>query len=394
MRIGITLGLQTEYESMWVNGIKLNAILLANTLKQIPDVEVYIIDTSGKVEDLTKVAWDYNQFPVKNYYQFHKEIDLLFTLGTSLPLSMIEDFKKYGNKRVIKYQCGNSYVVDMERSIFKDDPNVLAPWDLGADEVWYVPQQGYQNHDYYRIAYRNEKVIPVPFVWDPMFLNQSVALHKKAGRKLPFYIPGKKNSEKKLNVFEPNLNVVKYAMVPIMIAEKCLRDGVEFENLFVASGNRLLKNTYFKSMIKHLDIVSGTAGPKIKFTNRYPIVHYLSESADIILSHQWENPLNYAYLDVAYFGFPIVHNADMVQDLGYYYSDFNIYEGADQLKYAIEEHDDNLEAYKERNQKVLNRYTIENKTMIDLYAKLIENAFGANHDFGNYEYDWKTNLYK
>jgi hypothetical protein len=392
MKIGITLGIQAEYESMWVNGIKLNAILLAHALKQIPNTEVYIMDTSGKIKDLTKVAWDTNQFPVKNYYQFHKEIDLLITLGTSLPLSMIQDFKKYGDKRVIKYQCGNSYVIDMERSIFRTE-DTLAPWDLGADQIWYVPQQGYQNHDYYKIAYRNDFVIPVPFVWDPMFLNVSAARNKQAGKKLPFYVPGKKNSEKKLNVFEPNMNVVKYAMVPIMMAEQAFRDGTEFETLFVSSGNRLLKNTYFKSMIKHFDIVNNPGGPKIKFTSRYPIVHYLSESADIVLSHQWENPLNYAYLDVAYFGFPLVHNADMVKDLGYYYPDFNILEGTKQLKLAIEEHDDNIKEYKERTQNVLRRYTIDNKEMIDTYAKLIENAFGAKHEF-SYEYDWQTNVYK
>lgn len=34
MKIGITLGLQKANESMWINGIKLNAIFLANALQK------------------------------------------------------------------------------------------------------------------------------------------------------------------------------------------------------------------------------------------------------------------------------------------------------------------------------------------------------------------------
>ena len=33
MVIGITIGITKEYESLWINGIKLNALFLANALK-------------------------------------------------------------------------------------------------------------------------------------------------------------------------------------------------------------------------------------------------------------------------------------------------------------------------------------------------------------------------
>ena len=365
MKIGITIGLQREYESMWINGIKLNALLLANALKAIGKYDVVILDTSRKVQDLTKVVWDTKKFPIENYWDVYRSVDLLITLGTSFPGEVLEQFKASGdNKKILKYMCGNSYVIDMERSIFKEGNDLgRAPWDLGADQIWYVPQQGYQNHDYYKVAFRNENVFPVPFVWDPMFLDVEVNNYKQKGIKLPYYTPNKENSEKQLSVFEPNLNVVKYAMIPIMIAEKAMRDGVEFKKMNVASGQRILKNGYFKSMISTLDIVN--EGPKIGFTGRYPVSHYLANGADVVVSHQWENPLNYSYLDVMYFGFPLVHNADMIKDAGYYYPDFEIEKGTEQLKFAIEEHDNNLEAYKERNQKVLDRYTIKNQDMLD-----------------------------
>ena len=32
MYIGVTIGLQKEFESIWINGIKMNAIFLVNVL--------------------------------------------------------------------------------------------------------------------------------------------------------------------------------------------------------------------------------------------------------------------------------------------------------------------------------------------------------------------------
>lgn len=398
MNIGITIGLQKENESMWVNGIKLNAILLANALMQVDGGKhnVYIVDTSAKVEDLTKVNWDYNKFPIKALKDVFTTTDLMITLGTSFPKDIIEKFKAQGpDKRLVKYMCGNSYVIDMERSIFKEGDDLgIAPWDSGADEVWYVPQQGYQNHEYYKTIFRTDKVYPVPFVWDPMFLVRELAIYKQTGRPLPIYNPGVEQAKKKLSVFEPNLNVVKYSMIPIMAAERIYRKGVEFDKMFVASGQGLLKNGYYKSMVTTLDIVADNpANPKVKFTPRYPVAHYLAETTDIVVSHQWENPLNYSYLDVMYMGFPLVHNADMIQDAGYYYPDFDIAKAAEQLEYALKHHDEHLKEYKEKNMPVIQRYTIKNQGLIDTYQKLIENLYGGSHDL-SHEYDWKTNLYK
>jgi len=393
MTIGITIGLTKEYESLWVNGIKLNALFLANALSQIEGNEVWILDTSRKVEDLTKVMWDINKFPVKDFYKVHKDVDVLITLGTSFPEESLKAFKSISpNKRVVKYMCGNNYAVDMERTLFTDGKNLgKAAWDIGADQVWYVPQQEYQNHYYYETIFKAE-TFPVPFVWDPMFLESDMAHKLKQGKKTPIYKEGVENSKKRISVFEPNLNVLKFAMIPILITERAYRNNVEFDTLFIASGEKLLKNDYFKSMIVNLDIVkNGT--PKVKFTPRYPVSHYLAESAEIVLSHQWENPLNYSYLDALYLNFPLVHNADMIKDMGYYYPDFNAEIGSIQLQKAIEDHDESVAEYNKHNHEKLKRYTIENKKLIETYKMLLENLYEPNKHNLSHKYDWQTNTY-
>jgi|TARA_R110000744_G_scaffold132711_2_gene240981 hypothetical protein len=398
MRIGITLGLTKDHESLWINGIKLNAIYLANTLKQIEGNEVFLLDTSHKVEDLSKVVWDIKEFPIYKFANKIKEVDLLITLGTSLPSNWVKAIKKINpNAKVVKYQCGNNYVVDMERVLFgkPNDPGIPA-WDRGHDATWLIPQQEYQNLEYFKTVYNqaDDQVKVVPFIWDPMFIDSNRDSLKRLGKKIPKYIP-KNRSDKKISVMEPNLNVVKYALIPILIAEKVFRNFGEnpFKQIWIASGERMLKNNYFKGMLKQLDIVK-TKIPLISFVPRYPVATMLAEETDIVISHQWENPLNYSYLDAIHFGYPMVHNAEMIKDAGYYYKDFNISDGAKQLEYALNDHDQNIKEYAERNKKVLWRYTSTNPELVDTYRKLIENLFEPGKHKLSYKYNPKTNLYK
>ena len=398
MNIGITIGLNQEYESMWINGIKLNAIFLANTLRQNKDFNVFLIDTSNKVSDLTKVSWDVSKFPVYKLADVAFNLDLLITLGTSLPESYIKAIKhKNPNTKIVKYQCGNNYVVDMERVLFGDDEAPGAPsWDGMHDQTWLVPQQEYQNFDYFKTIYRQKQtqVKVVPFIWDPMFIERNKKSLKSAGKKYPTYIP-KDPSEKKVSVMEPNINVVKYALIPILIMESFFRKFGEgsFKQIFIGSGKKLLKNNYFKEMLKYLDLVK-SQNNRIKFLGRYPVATFLAEETDVVLSHQWANPLNYSYLDALYFKYPLVHNADFIKDAGYYYKDFKINDGVKQLDRAINKHDNNIDKYNKDTEKVLYRYTSTNPALVETYRKMVENLFEPKKHKISYNYNWKTNLYK
>lgn len=398
MKIGITIGLTEDNESLWINGIKLNALYLAKALMCIPDYDVWILDTSDKVTDLTKVSWDASKIKIFKFKDKLKELDLLITLGTSIPETWSKSFKTINpNAKIVKYHCGNNYVIDMERVLFGDpDSQGIPSWDIGHDETWSIPQQEYHNRDYYQLIYRHERdqVKIVPFIWDPMFIDRDRDTLMLNGKKFPKY-KVKPVAEKKISVMEPNLNVVKYSMIPIMIVEAFFRKFGEgsFKQLYVGSGNRLLKNKYFLGMIKMLDMVN-RANPLVKFIPRYPVSTFLAEETDVVLAHQWGNPLNYSYLDAIHFGYPVVHNADFIKDAGYYYKDFSIYDGMEQLDLAINSHDDNIEEYRIRNQKVLDRYISTNPEVVETYRKLIENLWEPNKHELSYEYNWETNTYK
>lgn len=404
MNIGITVSLSKENESLWINGIKLNALYLLKALKETGH-NVYLLNQSVVTAPYeNKVAWDTKEFPIHTYTDMYKETDLMIWLGATYGDNDILDFKKTGsNKKVIKYVCGNNYMNDLEASMFTSK-SVTFPESIGynqeIDEVWYVPQQEEMNREYYRVLHNlpASKVRPVPFIWDPIFLDQESARYHnpevlERNLPLPVYKPGKPNKEKQLACFEPNIGGQKWHINSLLIAEDYLNAGGTFDKLNILCGERLLEDKYYTSIIKHTKIFN--IDPiKLIYLPRMQAVDALAQFTDIVVAHQIGNPLNYSYLDALYLQFPLVHNAPMLKDAGYYYQGNSIGSGARQLKLAIEKHDDMVKWYNQRSENVLTRYTVFNEGLIETYSKLIENTMGIKDHKISSNYDWQTNLYK
>lgn len=393
MNIGITIGISKENESLWINGIKLNILNLVKTLSLEPSHNVYVVDTSKNVNDLSKVQWDTNKYPIYKLKEKELELDVLIMLGTTIPEEYANNLKQRNPKlKIVKYQCGNNYVIDMEKILFADQTTDSIPSICTyQDETWYVPQQGYQNHDYYISLFRQDpsKVKPVPFVWDPEHMDNLI----QQTNQVNVHYSAKKD-KKKILVMEPNMNVVKFSMVPMLMVEMLYRKvGDVFDMLTIAGGDKILKNNYYKRIIANLDIVKSKP-PKIKYIARYPVTTLLSNETDVIISHQWENPLNYAYLDALYYGYPLIHNADFIKDAGYYYEGFNILQGSEILEDVLANHDKRIEEYKDKNNQILDRYIATNPKLVNTYKKLIDNLFDPNSHKLSYEYCYKKNNYK
>ncbi len=142
---------------------------------------------------------------------------------------------------------------------------------------------------------------------------------------------------------EPNINVVKFCFYPALIAELAYRERPDdIKLLQVTNAQHIATNCKeFISLINQLDIVHNH---KAVFLGRFDTPTYLSEHTDIVVSHQWENPLNYFYLEVCWQGYPLVHNATLCTDLGYY-QDNNVSDRARRVVEAIDFHDSQLAQY-------------------------------------------------
>ncbi len=392
IKIGITLSLNTIDESIWTNGIKLNVLILIKLLKKsIKNYDVCILNTVKL--DYTSKPEHLKDVDVFYFNEKYKEMDLIITMGAQVEESLLVDFKSNSSKKVIAYKCGNNYIVTAENILFRESEDKLYQYEKVYDEIWYVPQQHETNYGFYKTIYRTNAVM-VPFIWDNGFiLNGLVDIEKgfKSGKykKSYKYDAGKK--EKVLGVMEPNLNIVKFSLIPTLIAEQSYRTRIgkeRIDSLMITNAEKIGKHKEFLSIIKTLDLFNDK---KITAESRYQTSYILTQYIDVLICHQVLNPLNYLYLDAVYMGYPVLHNAPLCKDLGYYYEGSDTIDGSKKLNYILTEHDKNIDEYNFRNKQVLHRYSASNQDLIKNYDKLIDNLMnnGGNNDM---VYDPEKNL--
>ena len=334
-----------------------DATLIPRTYKTI------VKDT--KIESL---PWGDDELKCYSYEEVKDSINLLIMLGSQIYKNWGEYLSNRGCK-LISYHCGSNYVLDMENIMFKDEKDPNPTYFDFYDETWMIPQNEEMNFHYFKIMERCKSIKVVPFVWSSYFIDKMVEHHNlyNNGR----YIPN--NDKKNITIFEPNINVVKFAMYPMLIVESLYRKSKKhFNYLYVTNTIHIKDKKCFVKIMNHLDIVKDKVA---SFEARYNTPYFLSKYTDVVLSHQWGNPLNYAYLDALYLGYPLVHNAKMIKDAGYYYPNSNVDTGCTMLKKALTKHDSNVEEYEVKSKKVLDRYSVNNKDSIKIYDDMIEELF-------------------
>jgi len=356
--------LWTLNESIWINGIKQNALFLARMfMNSKKKYDIYIVNISD-VKITSGLGWDNNKYKTVQYNDIKDELDIIIMLGGTLSIDEVNYLRNKGCKTV-SYKCGNDYIISMENIIF--DRADMRPSYPYVDQVWIIPQMENTNSEYWRMFFRTE-IITIPFVWNSMFLDDHIKELENQGAN-PYYEPS--NDSKRISVFEPNINVYKFLMYPVLITEDLYRERPELiKKLKVTNTTKIRKNKELIHLMMQLDIVKDG---KATFEDRFPTPWFLSEHTDVVLSHQWENALNYAYLDAVYMKYPLVHNAQLFKDAGYYYNGFDISDGKDKLLYALTEHDNHLDEYDEKSKKIINKFNSDNPSVVKKYDILIKN---------------------
>lgn len=402
MKIGITGGFKPN-DTIWKNGIAQNTLMLYDALDAIDIVDkVCIFNINPEDIDITVDTYlqGYNLVNMNsnNINQIRDEYDVLITLAAIPPVDWMDIFKQKESNKIIFYKGGNSFINQIEMVLygqFKGWPNVdlsskkLQENYLKVDEIWMVPQQEFHNKDYFEITYRTTSRV-VPFVWSPKFIEDAAHHIKQQYPDLEPLFDNKKIDRWRAVSFEPNMSVLKNMMPIINYVEFAYRNmskeqKSKFEKLIITNAAGHRSNKELLHSISYMDLVKDG---KAALDGRYPIVYILSKFTEMVVSHQWGNALNYAYLDACYFGIPLIHNAHLCQDLGYYYEDWNLKKAGSLIVKVMEERIYDTE-YTERQRSILDRYTIKNIDMLESYKKLLLNLWSK--DFIDSKYNWKTN---
>ncbi|WP_449410905.1 DUF2827 domain-containing protein [Methylobacterium komagatae] len=364
LTIGITIGLRDPGESLWLNGIKQNALYLAKLFQHSPLRDRAILLNTTAVPLNASLPWDCAQFETRPFEEGWEGLDVLIELGGQIDPDQTARLKRQGTK-IVSYCCGPEYVQNMEAMIFGRPLYDSIFINQHYDCVWIIPQVWDLNRGFFETL-RRCPIQAVPFVWDPMALEAATCDLPHGGE----YRPG--HAAKRLTVIEPNIDVMKFCLYPVFIAERAYRqapDLVQF--LHVANADRLAReNREFAMLMHHLDLIR--AG-RASFIGRVTTPYFLAEHTDVVVSHQWGLPLNYLYLECCWQGFPLIHNAEIVRDLGYYYQAHDLEAAAEALLQSLRHHDSEWQAYRADQRKRIGRFLATDPGLVARYDDLLFN---------------------
>lgn len=362
LRIGITVGLRDAAESLWLNGIKQNALYLAKLFQGSPYRHHVALLNTTSIALTDEIPWDRTVFPTLPFEEGWQGLDVLIELGGQIDGDQTARLKAQGTK-IVSYCCGPEYVQNIEAMIFGRKLYDSVFVNEHYDELWIIPQIWRMNRGFLETL-RRCPAREVPFVWDPMALQAATRDLPERGE----YRPG--TGGKRLAVVEPNVDVLKFCLYPIFIAEQAYRlapDRIFY--LHVANAEGIARgSTEFISLMHCMDLVK--AG-KASFIGRVTTPYFLAEHTDIMISHQWGLPLNYIYLECCWQGYPLVHNAEIVSDLGYYYPENDLEAGARHVLDIADRHDSTWQDYTARQRALIARFQADNPALIRAYDDLL-----------------------
>lgn len=369
LNIGITIvgGKKSVGELIWTNGNNQTPFYLYKLLLHTKHHPFLVVISQEKTNESV-----FNGVKLHYFDDIKNDLNIMILHGAEISA---EDARYLVKKKckLIKFVGGNYYVITMESILFRKNvesiPDSTKIHNELIEEIWTIPQHEKTCYHFNEVLMKKPVKI-VPHIWHPFFLDNAKHCLENINDQDYQVTYQKTNKQKKrVSIFEQNLNIVKCALIPILIVEKMYRNEPQLlEKLYVTNTDNLKKKAQFIRFLDQLDIFNDN---KIELAGRYPIAYWLAKYTDVCVIHQWENAMNNMYLDALYFNYPLIHNSFFWKDYGYYYPEFNLDKGAEVLAMAIKTHDQNIEAYQYKSQDLLWQHHTDNPSNIAIFENLL-----------------------
>lgn len=372
MRIGISV-ITHEGQNIWSNGLGQNVFHLVRTFRSLPFVTDVILLNSGDQTALSEhAAPGCQDIKLVKPRDATDMIDVVFELGGGLDVEWLDYIRALG-KKVVFYMCGHPFTGLVEGAVFSKPAYFTRP--DRCDEVWILPM--YSPFRAMLQAMHRCSVLDANYIWSPDFIEGRAKQVAEHG--LTFgYKPNVGGARRPLRgaIFEPNISVTKVGVIPMMVCDVAYRRNRDaIAGLHVLNTMQFVNHATFNFLANGLDIVK--AG-KALFLGRHDFVAHMAEHADLVISHQWRHDQNYLYLDALYGDYPLIHNSPWLgSSVGYYYPDFDIEAGAEQVLAAWAHHDENLSSYRKAAQGLIASVDPLSPANRDHYARRLLNLEAA-----------------
>jgi hypothetical protein len=358
IKIAMTMG---SLGRIWSNGLDQNIVFLAHLLQSAGFEPMLFVPDN----EYSKNVNEYLGIKVAkfegNYVKSLEKFDVVMFLSVFLDPPYVDALRKKGVKTIM-IDYGNYFQIFNE-AVAKNIE--VQPFDFSryalADAVWVSPH--FERNISWYTSFTDTDVEVCPYVWDSMFFDSKCKEFKGEAMWSP------EKNVKNIAIHEPNINFIKTCTIPLAIAGKLNKQNPELvDNVFVLNSQGFKDSANFIDYVKSLDLVK-----KGSFDSRRSTPFMAcSATTGLSLFHHTFNGLNYLPMEMMRLGYPVVHNSDFFKDAGYYYPEIDVDKGVEQLKIAIETHEDKYEEQLEASKELLYRYSIENPGNIKGYKELIE----------------------
>lgn len=327
-------------------------------------------------------------------FSMNAAFDIIFQLGYFYDKKTISAYKQMNpTVKVVAFIVDCLSITDMEHMVYTENNlNYHAFKYLQqatiqerrnfceVDQVWISPEHETTNAEYLQFYLNCAEVTVVPFIWSPKISEFYASLEKLK----PCFEKNPTLPSKAVAIREPNISLTRSCIIPTYICERYHREHKNIKNIFILSGKEVGKHRKF------LQVIDGTTIRDItSVEENFNPIQFLNQYADVIVSHQWNRPLNQLYLEVAWWGWPIVHNGTMCKDIGYFYSDFDVTEGAEMLRRAMATHAKNAAKYQRLMRRRISRYLPDHPRLMEDFQILVQDlTFGR---FKRWNYCAETN---
>jgi hypothetical protein len=376
LTVGVTFFVHDKPRAIWINGGFQHCVFLVRALENCPSVD-RVIAVNGGDGERPDPAMCVDDWEFVRFDEVADELDVYIECGAQIPKEHEQRVHANGGV-VIGYRFGNSFVLDgeklvrgsalqqiihqldAEKGLFSDAAQELRKrlQRLGGDQgifngtqfdaIWSNAQHMDTNASYWEACYRCP-VACMPHVWDPTFIDRAIS---ELPEDIEFrYRPGTR--PKSIAIFEPNFNIVKLCHIPILTCELVYRDHPELiDKVWATNTDKLRSQLTFKRFHAALDIGHEKAADGhnvLTCETRWILPFFMARHADIVVTHQWENALNYVYYEALYGRYPLVHNSHLLPEgVGYRYHGFDAHDGAKALLEVLRWHDWRRNEYEEK----------------------------------------------
>lgn len=358
MKIGILI---MGEKMLFNNGCNQQALFVYQTLKNIKNITCYLFSNSRE-----------KSFVGIPTYNINSDVNFLCSMNIVISLSLfIKNIQglallKKNNVKLVYYNCGNILYIYKEDIIFDSHKYIKSnSFDLfkNYSQFWVIPNYTKDIDFYKSICDDKTSVYTAPYVWNTDIVNMNNSFNE-----ICYDISNTNNLTKYIIIAEANVQLTKNCLIPLLIASDLYKIYKNIRIIVLAKP----KTEAFNNFLQNLDIYKNKL---IEVYDRLPFINILLQMRNkkldtYILSHQYDNPLNFLHLETLYLNYPLIHNSKPYKNAGYYYN--TIQEGAQQLYNSFKNHSNNLTKYKKETAKVLKVFSPNNINNQKIYKKYLD----------------------